>query len=84
MIYLQQFTFQFEYRPGRSHGNADAVSRRPAAGSVVTVVHRLEMNPDDVSRAQLADEHLAPVIKALKEEKPLPTNSAPGLRKAFI
>ena len=84
MIYLQQFTFQFEYRPGRSHGNADAVSRRPAAGSVVTVVHRLEMNPDDVSRAQLANEHLAPVIKALKEEKPLPTNSAPGLRKAFI
>jgi transposase InsO family protein len=84
MIYLQQFNFQFEYKPGKSHGNADTMSRRPATENIVTIVHQLEINPDDMSRAQLADENLAPVIKALKEEKPLPTNSAPGLRKAFI
>ena len=84
MIYLQQFNFQCEYKPGKNHGNADTMSRRPATENVVTIVHQLEINPDDMSRAQLADEHLTPVIKALKEEKPLPTNSAPGLRKAFI
>lgn len=84
MIYLQQFNFQFEYKPGKNHGNADTMSRCPATENVVTIVHQLEINPDDMSRAQLANEHLAPVIKALKEEKLLPTNSAPGLRKAFI
>jgi hypothetical protein len=51
-----------------------------ATGDVV----KCFINPDDMSRAKLADEHLAPVIKALTEEKPLSTNSAPELRKAFI
>ena len=29
MIFLQQFNYTIEYRPGRKHANADALSRRP-------------------------------------------------------
>ena len=48
---LQQFNFQFEYKPGQKHGNADTMSRRPATADVVSIVHQLEINPDDMSRA---------------------------------
>ena len=29
MTFLQQFDHQFEYRPGRQHGNADALFQQP-------------------------------------------------------
>ena len=29
ITFLQQFDYQFEYRPGRQHGNVDALSRQP-------------------------------------------------------
>ena len=55
MIFLQQFNFQFEYKPGKSHGNADAMSRRPSNENVVATVHQLEMDSDEMRKAQLAD-----------------------------
>ena len=84
MVFLQQFNFQFEYKPGKSHGNADAMSRRPPNESVVATVHQLEMDSDELRRAQLADGQLAPVMKALEELRPLPASSPPGLRKAIV
>ena len=30
MLFLQQFTFCIKYKPGKVHGDADALSRRPA------------------------------------------------------
>ena len=32
MLFLQQFDFKMEYKPGRMHGDADALSRRPQDG----------------------------------------------------
>ena len=37
MLYLQQFDYSFEHRPGKNHANADSMSRLPAAGSVLAV-----------------------------------------------
>jgi len=31
---LQEYDFEVQHRPGRQHGNADALSRRPCAGTV--------------------------------------------------
>ena len=70
--FLQQFNFQFKYKPGRSHGNADTMSRRPSAENVVTAIHQLDVDPGNIRRTQLVDEQLAPVIKTLEEGKPLP------------
>ena len=47
MIFLEQFDFQFEYKPGRSHGNADAMSRQPSTDNMrmtqlVPVIKALE------------------------------------------
>ena len=83
-IFLQQFNFQFEYKPGRSHGNADTMSRRPSTVNVLAAIHQLDIDPDNMRRTQLADEQLAPVIKALEEGKPLPAGSVPRLHRTFI
>ena len=32
MIFLQQFQMKIEYKPGKAHTNADALSRRPLSG----------------------------------------------------
>ena len=84
MIFLQQFNFQFEYKPRRSHDNVDTICRRPSTQNVATTIHQLDIDPDNMRRTQLADEQLAPVIEALKEGKPLPVSSAPRLHRIFI
>ena len=84
MMFLQHFNFRFEYKPGKNHGNADAMSRRPPSVDVVATVHQLELDPHKMKSAQLADEKLAPVIKELEKGEPLPASSAPGLRKTFL
>ena len=83
-IFLQQFNFQFEYKPGRNHGNADTMSRRSSTENIVAALHQLDIDPENMRRIQLADKQLAPVIKALEEGKPLPAGSAPGLCRTFI
>ena len=40
MIFLQQFNFHFEYKPGKSNGNADAMSRRPSTGNVIAAMYQ--------------------------------------------
>ena len=84
MIFLQQFDFQVEYKPGKNHENADAMSRRPSTEQVLAVIQELNTDVDALKESQLADAQLRPVIKALQERKPLPSNSAPGLRQAFV
>ena len=32
MIFLQQFQMKIEYKPGKAHTNADALSQRPLSG----------------------------------------------------
>ena len=84
MLFLQQFNFQFEYKPGNTHNNADTLSRIPPAVPAVTVIHEWTGNMDLLREAQGKDSKLSPVIRALTNGKPLPLSTPPGLRKAFI
>ena len=83
-IFLQQFDFQGEYRPGKNHDNVDAMSRRPSTEQVMAVIQELNTDVDALKESQLADTQLRPIIKALQEGKPPPLSSAPGLRQAFV
>ena len=83
MIFLQQFDFQVKYRPGKNHENADAMSRKPSTEQVMAVIQELNTDADALKESQLAEAQLRPGIKALQEGKPPPSNSAPGLRRAF-
>jgi len=38
LMYLQQFQFTVEYRMGKQHANADAMSRVPASTAVMPVI----------------------------------------------
>ena len=73
MLFLQQFNFQFEYRPGTSLGNADTMSR------VASKIPEYSGSLESIYEAQQKDEQLFAVIKALSNGVPLPSNAAPGL-----
>ena len=46
-LFLQQFDFEVVHRPGREHGNADALSRRPLLGEdLVTTIQDVWMLGD--------------------------------------
>ena len=77
MLYLQQFHFTFQHCSGKTHGNADAISRVP--NPVFPVLHQLGANLDTIKIAQAADATLSEIIKILTSGGPLPTNVTPGL-----
>ena len=68
----------------KNHENADAMSRRPSTEQVVEVNQELNTVVDVLKESQLADTQLRPIIKALQEGKSPQSNSAPGLRRAFV
>ena len=84
MIFLQQFNFQMEYRPGKNNSNAVVMSRRPSTDEVVALIQDLNTDMDALKENQLSDVQLAPVVEALKGGRPPPTDSAPGLRRVFL
>ena len=84
MSFLQQFNFQMEYRPGKDNSNADVMSRRPSTDEVVALIQDLTTDMDALKENQLSDVQLAPVVEELKEGRPPPTDSAPGLRRVFL
>ena len=84
MIFLRQFNFQMEYRPGKNNSNADVMSRRPSTDEVVALIQDLTTDMDALKENQLSDVQLAPVVEALKGGRPPPTDSAPGLRRVFL
>ena len=80
MLFLQQFNFQFQYRPGKSLGNVDALSR------AASIIPGHSSTSTSNGEAQLNDEQLAPIVKTLnlKDGTSLPSNVAPGLCQAFL
>ena len=46
MLSLQQFNFQFEYKPGSTHSNADTLSRISSTLPAVAVIHEWTGNMD--------------------------------------
>ena len=84
-MYLQQFNFQVQYRSGKTHKNADALSRRPATEPMISVIQQqLGQDLSVLQSAQLADPDLAPIITALASQNALPSNTAPGLKNVFL
>ena len=77
-LFLQQFTFQFEYRPGKSLGYADAMSR------ISSITSECPGILESISEAQLKDQQLSLVIKALNDGTSLPSGVAPGLCQSFL
>ena len=79
MLFLQLFNFQFEYKPGSTHSNADTTTV-PA----VAIIHEWTGNMDLLHEAQRKDSKLSPVIRLLTNGDPLSPDTPPGLHKAFI
>ena len=84
MLYLQQFDYSFEHRPGKNHANADTMSRLPGTSSVLAVFQQLVADSSVIKAAQQADTTLAPLVTALAQRYPLPSGIAPGLQRNFL
>ena len=84
LMYLQQFQFTVEYRMGKQHANADAMSRVPASTAVMPVISHQLSTSVDIIAAQQADDQLSTVMKALTTKSPLPSTTPPGLKHCFL
>lgn len=67
IMYLQQFNYQFEYKPGSSHTNADALSRIPGGDTAQVNGILEELSAVDIRAKQQEDPELATTVKALME-----------------
>ena len=84
IMYLQQFNFEVQFRAGKEHTNAKALSRLPPADGVMLVMEYHLGVAVDVQTAQRTDEQLSPIIVALSDDAPLPRGTAPGLKQCFL
>ena len=84
IIFLQQFDMEFVYKAGKTHQNADAMSRIPIVNQVSTSVHQFLPDSDQLRASQWADEVLGPLWSVLKHGKSLPMTTPVGLRKSFL
>ena len=76
IMFLQQFNYEFAYKPGSRHTNADALSRIPAGDNEVQINSVTEMFGDvDIYSKQQEDHDIAEATKALQEEANCPTHS---------
>ena len=75
---LQEFNFETVHRPGKKHGNADALSRRPCSqcgrdetdqAGYRTISTLLEdRSPNEIRKLQLDDPITRPVLRALEAD----------------
>ena len=77
-LYLQQFNFTWEHRPGKHHCNADALSRLPPTCPVLALFQQLSPNID-IKTAQCNDNILSPLISALSNKSAPPADIAQAL-----
>ena len=59
-------------------GNVDALSR------VASIIPGCSSTIESIGEAQLQDEQLLPIVKALSDGTSFPSKVAPGLRQAFL
>ena len=83
-LFLQQFDFQFQYRRGTTHTNADSLSRRPPV--LVTAINVSELLGDTTAtrKAQDNDPQLKEVISVLEQNGRPPTSCTTGLQRCFL
>ena len=78
ILFLQQFNFEFKYRPGSMLQNADTMSR------ITATISKCSSSLNSISEAQSKDDQLLPAIKALQNGESLPQKIAPGLHRTFL
>ena len=71
-MYLQQFYYKFEYKPGSSHTNADVLSRIPGYDTAQVNGILEVLNGVDIRAKQQEDSELATIVKALMEGGRIP------------
>lgn len=64
--FIQNYDFDVEYKPGKTHGNADALSRRP--DYAIAAISDDAITIEDMVKAQKEDENTNRIIKELKNE----------------
>ena len=67
-LLLQQYDFNIVYRPGRIHGNADCLSRRPHDSFEISSLKKEEPQTPHTQEMQRRDPELATVIDFLKND----------------
>ena len=82
-LFLQQFDFQFQYKRGASHTNADSLSHCPPVPVSPISESSLLGDPATIRKAQDDDPQLHHVISTLVQGKS-PTDCAAGLRRCFL
>ena len=71
IMYLQQFNYSFVYRPGKSHTNADSLSRSgPTLQLIASIANTLPQV--NVKARQQEDKEIADTIKALEHSQLIP------------
>ena len=63
--FLQEFSFEIKFRPGKHNQAADALSRRVIALAISLVNSTL---PDEIQQNILEDEFFGPLIKEIQEQ----------------
>ena len=75
LLFLQQFHFEVVYKPGKSHGNADCLSRLPlqqdSEETIVAAVQEM-VDHDTIKQAQANDPLVAAAMHAVQQGTPLP------------
>ncbi len=68
-LFLQQFSFSIQYKPGRLNGNEDALSRVPPQEDVVAALGVLDClgSLDLIRQAQADDAAVAAVVSAIRQ-----------------
>ena len=67
-LLLQQYDFNIVYRPGRIHGNADCLSRRPYDSFEIRSLKKEEPQTPHTPEMQRRDPELATMIDFLKND----------------
>lgn len=76
MLFLQQFSFEFQYKPGSQHTNADCMSRIPPLQKPQVAAVTSQADPftiTDIKEAQSQDKTITDAMNALRKGK-LPSN----------
>ena len=65
-IFLQEFSFEIKFRPGKENQAADALSRRGVALAVTLATSSL---PDEISQKILTDRFFGPLILEIHNQR---------------
>ena len=64
--FLQEFTFEIKFRPGKENQAIDALSRRVVALAISLVISTL---PEEIQQEVLIDEFFRPLITKIHKQK---------------